>query len=105
MSDGERPGRPGSPETRRGGPPAAKIPHQVKSNEIKARAARLGEAGAEQVEKHLAQQICQTRRILMENPHMGRTEQFTEVTFKTAQTEGAIVEARISGITGDQLTA
>ncbi|WP_323783908.1 tRNA (N(6)-L-threonylcarbamoyladenosine(37)-C(2))-methylthiotransferase MtaB [Thalassovita sp.] len=93
------------PYSKREGTPAAKIPNQVNGNVIKARAARLREAGAAQVEKHLAQQIGQTHRILMENPHMGRTEQFTEVTFKTAQTEGAIVEARISGISGDQLTA
>ncbi len=93
------------PYSKREGTPAAKIPNQVDGNVIKARAARLRDAGAAQVAKHLAQQIGQTHRILMENPHMGRTEQFSEVTFKTAQIEGAIVEARISGISGTQLTA
>lgn len=93
------------PYSKREGTPAAKIPNQVDGNVIKARAARLRDAGAAQVAKHLADQIGQTHRILMENPHMGRTEQFTEVAFKTAQTEGAIVEARITGISGTQLTA
>ncbi|MYM55184.1 tRNA (N(6)-L-threonylcarbamoyladenosine(37)-C(2))-methylthiotransferase MtaB [Thalassovita mangrovi] len=93
------------PYSKREGTPAAKIPNQVDGNVIKERAARLREAGQAQVEKHLSQQIGQTHRILMENPHMGRTEQFTEVTFKTAQTEGAIVEARILGISGTQLNA
>ena len=36
---------------------------------------------------------------------MGRTEQFTEVTFKTPRPEGSIVTARITGINGQQLTA
>jgi threonylcarbamoyladenosine tRNA methylthiotransferase MtaB len=41
----------------------------------------------------------------MENPHMGRTEQFTEVTLTAPQTEGQIIRATITGISGTQLTA
>jgi threonylcarbamoyladenosine tRNA methylthiotransferase MtaB len=41
----------------------------------------------------------------MENPRMGRTEQFTEVDFTTDQPEGAIITARITGHTGERLTA
>ena len=41
----------------------------------------------------------------MENPHMGRTEQFTEVSFAAPQTEGAIVTAKIIGQAGQQLVA
>ena len=72
---------------------------------IKARAARLREAGERQVQKHLAAQIGKTHCILMENAHMGRTEQFTEVTFAAPQAEGQIVTAAISGTAGHQLTA
>jgi threonylcarbamoyladenosine tRNA methylthiotransferase MtaB len=36
---------------------------------------------------------------------MGRTEQFTEVRFATPQTEGALVQAQITGSDGLQLTA
>lgn len=93
------------PYSKREGTPAAKIPNQVDGNTIKSRAARLRDAGAAQVAKHLAGQVGKTHRILMENPHMGRTEQFTEVTFAAPQIEGAIVTARISGISGAQLTA
>ena len=39
----------------------------------------------------------------MENPHMGRTEQFAEVRFAAAQPEGEIVTATISGFDGQQL--
>jgi len=43
--------------------------------------------------------------VLMENPHMGRTAQFTEVSFAAPQVEGDIVRAEITGISGAQLTA
>ena len=93
------------PYSKREGTPAAKIPTQVDGNVIKARAARLREAGERQVQKHLAAQIGKTHCILMENAHMGRTEQFTEVTFAAPQAEGQIVTAAISGTAGHQLTA
>ena len=93
------------PYSKREGTPAAKIPNQVNGNVIKDRAARLRAAGDAQVTKHLAAQMGKTHHILMENPHMGRTEQFTEVHFDTPQTEGAIVTAPISGIRNDQLLA
>ncbi|EKE74436.1 tRNA (N(6)-L-threonylcarbamoyladenosine(37)-C(2))-methylthiotransferase MtaB [Celeribacter baekdonensis] len=93
------------PYSKREGTPAAKIPNQVNGTVIKARAARLREAGDVQVQRHLEAQIGRDHIILMENPHMGRTEQFTEVTFATAQTEGAIVKAKILGLKGTQLLA
>ncbi|MHA6264405.1 tRNA (N(6)-L-threonylcarbamoyladenosine(37)-C(2))-methylthiotransferase MtaB [Arenibacterium sp. CAU 1754] len=93
------------PYSKRDGTPAAKIPNQVNGNVIKDRAARLRAAGDAQVQKHLAAQVGQSHRVLMENPHMGRTEQFTEVAFATAQPEGQIVQAMIKGVSGTQLTA
>jgi threonylcarbamoyladenosine tRNA methylthiotransferase MtaB len=93
------------PYSKREGTPAAKIPKQVDGKTIKERAARLRAAGDAQVQKHLAAQVGRTHSILMENPHMGRTEQFTEVTFETPQEEGQIVTAVITGARGAQLTA
>ena len=93
------------PYSKREGTPAAKIPRQVNGKVIRDRAARLRAVGDEQVQKHLKAQIGREHVILMENPHMGRTEQFTEVSFATAQDEGAILKAVISGVTGTQLTA
>jgi len=92
------------PYSPREGTPAARMP-QVNGTAIKTRAAQLRAAGDRQVETHLAQQIGQTHQILMENPNMGRTAQFTEVTFASPQTEGAIVTAKITGRTKGQLTA
>ncbi|MEJ5218843.1 tRNA (N(6)-L-threonylcarbamoyladenosine(37)-C(2))-methylthiotransferase MtaB [Cognatishimia sp. D5M38] len=92
------------PYSKREGTPAAKIPSQVSGPTIKARAAQLRAAGEAQVAKHLAAQIGKTHSILMENPHMGRTEQFSEVHFSTPQIEGDIVKATITGQAANQLT-
>lgn len=93
------------PYSKREGTPAAKIPTQVNGTVIKARAARLRAAGDAQVQKHLQAQVGRTHHILMENPHMGRTEQFTEVHFDTPQIEGSLVRTKIIGLKGTQLIA
>jgi threonylcarbamoyladenosine tRNA methylthiotransferase MtaB len=93
------------PYSKREGTPAAKIPTQVNGTVIKERAARLRAAGEAQVARHLQAQLGKTHHILMENAHMGRTEQFTEVTFDTPQSEGTIVTAPIVALRGGQLVA
>ncbi len=90
------------PYSARQGTPAARIP-PVNGNIIKARAARLRAAGKKQLIKHLRHQIGQQHSILMENPRMGRTEQFTEVLFDSDQPEGQIITAHIHGQNGKQL--
>ena len=92
------------PYSPRPGTPAARMP-QVNGKAIKQRAARLRAAGQTRVAAHLAAQVGQTHRILMENPRMGRTTQFAEVVFDTDQPESQIVTAQISGVKGTQLTA
>lgn len=93
------------PYSKRPGTPAARIPNQVNGNVIKDRAARLRATGDRQVAKHLAAQVGRRHRVLLENPHMGRSEQFTEVSFRDPQPEGQIVSAVITGIEGNQLCA
>jgi threonylcarbamoyladenosine tRNA methylthiotransferase MtaB len=90
------------PYSPRKGTPAARMP-PVDGATIKDRAARLRAAGAARVGAHLSEQIGQIHHILMENPRMGRTAQFTEVGFAKDQPEGRIVTARISGHDGLQL--
>ncbi len=92
------------PYSPRKGTPAARMP-QVHGTNIKTRAAKLRSAGARRVQQHLIQQIKQTHNVLMENPTMGRTEHFAEVTFATPQTEGAIVTTKITGTSRHQLVA
>ena len=76
---------------------------QVHGAEIKERAARLRAAGERQVAAHLSAQVGRRHRVLMESPQMGRTEQFTEVSFRAPQPEGQIVTAEIAGVAGGQL--
>ena len=92
------------PYSARIGTPAAKMP-AVNGKVIKERAARLREAGAAAVQTHLNAQLDRTHHVLMENPNMGRTEQFTPVQFSKPQVEGSIVTTNITGLDGDQLTA
>ena len=92
------------PYSPRNGTPAARMP-AVNGKVIKSRASQLRAAGERKVSAHLAQQIGKTHHILMENPRMGRTEQFTEVCFDADQVEGEIVTAPILGQTGTQLIA
>ncbi len=92
------------PYSARKGTPAARMP-AVPGPAIRDRAARLRAAGEAALQRHLAAQAGQQHRILMESPRMGRTEQFTEVTFATDQSEGQIVTARITGQADGHLTA
>lgn len=92
------------PYSSRAGTPAAKMP-AVKGPDIKHRAAKLRALGSQKVAAHLKAQYGKTHAILMENPSMGRTEQFTEVMFSTPQAEGCIISAKIIGMRNQQLVA
>jgi len=92
------------PYSPRPGTPAARMP-QVNGVDIKARAARLRQAGQAQVARHLQDQVGQRHHVLIETPHMGRTGQFAEVAFDAAKVVGGIVEASITDVSNGQLTA
>ncbi len=92
------------PYSPRKGTPAARMP-QVRGPDIKDRAARLRAAGEAALARHLQAQVGKTHRILTEGPHMGRTEGFAEVTFASPQPDGKIIEARVTGVSDNRLTA
>jgi threonylcarbamoyladenosine tRNA methylthiotransferase MtaB len=92
------------PYSRREGTPAARMP-QVKGPSIKERAARLRAAGEAALAGHLAAQQGRSHRILTEGPRVGRTEQFTEVSFAADQPEGTLLTATITGHDGSRLSA
>ncbi|PTE14467.1 tRNA (N(6)-L-threonylcarbamoyladenosine(37)-C(2))-methylthiotransferase MtaB [Pseudogemmobacter blasticus] len=92
------------PYSARKGTPAARMP-AVKGPEVRERAARLRGAGDLALARHLAAQVGQVHRVLTETPWMGRTEQFTEVSFAEDQPEGRIVTARMTGVKDGRLTA
>ncbi|MEI6097050.1 MAG: tRNA (N(6)-L-threonylcarbamoyladenosine(37)-C(2))-methylthiotransferase MtaB [Alphaproteobacteria bacterium] len=85
------------PFSPRNGTPAARMP-QVRSPEIKSRAARLRAVGDAALTRHLTAQVGTTHEVLLEGPRLGRTKQFTEVTFAADQPEGQIQTTRITGI-------
>lgn len=90
------------PYSPRPGTPAARMP-QVDGRAIKARAGQLRTAGQMAVSRHMRAQIGRDHMVLMENPTLGRTEQFAQVTFAAPQTEGSIVPARITAVQGEIL--
>ena len=90
------------PYSVRNGTPAARMP-QVNGQDIKSRAARLRAAGEIQVTLHLNAQVGQSHDVLMENPTMGRTQQFAEVMFTEPQTEGKIIATDITSASTTQL--
>ena len=90
------------PYSLRAGTPAARMP-QVNGKLIKSRAAQLRIAGSQQAKLHLQSQVGKLHQVLMEQPYMGRTQQFAEVIFDTPQTEGKIVSTLIGSATETQL--
>jgi threonylcarbamoyladenosine tRNA methylthiotransferase MtaB len=90
------------PFSPRKGTPAARMP-QVRGPEIKERAARLRGLGDAALGRHLTGQVGRTHRVLTEGPRLGRTEQFTEVSFETDQPEGTVREVVIRGQDGARL--
>ncbi|MBK1635323.1 tRNA (N(6)-L-threonylcarbamoyladenosine(37)-C(2))-methylthiotransferase MtaB [Rhodovulum adriaticum] len=92
------------PYSPRPGTPAARMP-QVDGAAIRDRAARLRAVGDDRVAQHLGEQQGKTHDILMESPRMGRTAQFTEVTFASDRPEGQIVTATITGQADGRLCA
>ena len=90
------------PYSVREGTPAARMP-QVNANLIKKRAAQLRAAGAQQVKTHLQLQVGKVHQVLMESPQVGRTQQFSEVTFNAIQTEGKIISTLITSATETKL--
>lgn len=90
------------PYSVREGTPAARMP-QVDKREIKDRAARLRSAGETRVAEHLNAQVGKIHNVLMENARMGRTEQFTEVSFESDQPVGEIIKTEINSASTTEL--
>jgi len=92
------------PYSPRPGTPAARMPQLDKAT-IKARAARLRDAGAKALAKHLVRHVGQPRDVLVETLGRGRLPDFSPVElqgFETAET-GRPVRAQIIGHDGEKL--
>ena len=92
------------PYSARKGTPAARMP-RVPGPAIKDRAARLRAVGRDALLAHLRAQVGARHVVLTEGPRLGRTGQFTEVSFDRDMPEGALVDVTIAGHDGARLTA
>ncbi|MEH3116932.1 MAG: tRNA (N(6)-L-threonylcarbamoyladenosine(37)-C(2))-methylthiotransferase MtaB [Methylorubrum populi] len=90
------------PYSPRPGTPAARMP-AVPGDVIRARAARLREAGAAALTRHLDGEIGARRRVLTERGDTGRTEAFTLVRFSKPVPSGEMREVTVSGHDGQAL--
>ena len=82
--------------------PAARMP-QVPRAEVKARAARLRQKGAEALCRHLAASVGQTAEVLIESAKVGRTEHFAPVRLDSQAEPGTVIKAVITGHDGSRL--
>lgn len=97
------------PYSPRPGTPAARMP-QVNGDIRKDRARQLREAGARQVQKHLATLVGQRLPVLMEKNNKGRTPYFSEVVMQPpehadAWETGSVVMAEMLVVGDGHLTA
>jgi threonylcarbamoyladenosine tRNA methylthiotransferase MtaB len=83
------------PFSPRPGTPAARMP-QLERTIVKRRAAELRTLGAEQTQRHFAQEQGKIRQVLVETASQGRTEHFTPVQI-TDGAPGTLVDVQITG--------
>jgi threonylcarbamoyladenosine tRNA methylthiotransferase MtaB len=94
------------PFSPRPGTPAARMP-PVAPDVVKARAARLREAGAQGLARHLQAQHGRTLQAVVEKPGLARAGDFCEVAFppETLATPGAMIGLKVTGSDGKRLLA
>jgi len=92
------------PFSPRPGTPAARMP-PVPRAAVKARAARLRDAGDAALARHLQRQAGRTVMGLVERPGLARAEDFTEVAFEGEAEVGSIAPLTVSGDDGRRALA
>ncbi|KQP58798.1 MULTISPECIES: tRNA (N(6)-L-threonylcarbamoyladenosine(37)-C(2))-methylthiotransferase MtaB [unclassified Methylobacterium] len=92
------------PYSPRPGTPAARMP-PVPDGEVRERAARLREAGAAALIRHLSGEVGRRHRVLAERGGIGRTEGFTPVRLQARTPAGHLCEVAIAGHDGRMLIA
>ncbi|MCA3601635.1 MAG: tRNA (N(6)-L-threonylcarbamoyladenosine(37)-C(2))-methylthiotransferase MtaB [Methylobacterium sp.] len=91
------------PYSPRQGTPAARMP-QVARPVIRARAARLREAGEIALQRHLARHVGREARILLERDTVARLDDFTPIRLASPASPGTLQTAKVTGIAGSMLT-
>lgn len=92
------------PYSARKGTPAARMP-QLPGGVITERAARLRDAGAEVLRRHLDAQVGRSISVLTERGNAGHTEGFAQVRFVDDMLPGQVLHVSIAGHDGKRLMA
>lgn len=92
------------PYSQREGTPAARMPQLPKAVR-KERAARLREAGHNQLQLFLQSRVGKQANVLVEKPGIGRCEHFTQVKLSTDYQPGKVVSLSIKATEADCLLA
>ena len=90
------------PYSPRPGTPAARMP-QVEAAVIKARAARLREAGAAALLRHLDRRVGAEMTAIVERPGAARADDFTPIRVDSPARPGAMIRVRATGHDGERL--
>ncbi len=90
------------PYSSRSNTPAARMP-QIPKHIRKKRAEKLREEGALQLEKFLINSVGKHHKIIVEQEHLGRTENFLQVKLPLGFKEGDIINMKITGYEGKYL--
>jgi threonylcarbamoyladenosine tRNA methylthiotransferase MtaB len=93
------------PYSERDGTPAARIPDQVPVPVRKERASRLRDAGDQQLQKFLMQNIGKTEQVIVEKNRFGRGRNFVPVQIDQDLAAGTLVDVQLISIEGKAIKA
>jgi threonylcarbamoyladenosine tRNA methylthiotransferase MtaB len=93
------------PYSERDGTPAARIPDQVPVPVRKERASRLRDAGDQQLQKFLMQNIGKTEQVIVEKNGFGRGRNFVPVQIDQDLAAGTLVDVQLISIEGKAIKA
>lgn len=86
------------------GTPAAKMP-QVEKKVIQKRSKELREVGYQRLNMFLINEVGKEKKVLVEKPGFGRTEQYSKVLIPEDNNQGMLITKKIIGINKDQIMA
>ena len=86
------------------GTPAARMP-QVEKKVIQKRSKELREVGGQRLNMFLINEVGKEKKVLVEKPGFGRTEQYSKVLIPEDNNQGTLITKKIIGINKDQLMA
>lgn len=86
------------------GTPAAKMP-QVEKKVIQQRSKELRDVGSQRLNMFLINEVGKEKKVLVEKPGFGRTEQYSKVLIPEDNNQGMLITKKIIGINKDQLMA